>query len=625
MTCLPRCLCALVFALICLSPASGWANQIKMTSGKVYAGVNILGRDGGSIEISGPQGRKKLLLTDIAEIDGIQLLPAPAATAAPVVTATPAPPKVVNSPSPAPLVPPTPTPAGVPYIPTAANPEPTAASADPGLTGGSADTTASDHFEWAAPWIPWALAAFPILWVASVVLVWLDLSRRRIKSRHWIYASALLPIAGALAYLALGRRGEGGEPPFPTEGLPPRAPIDFQFVDENNDLIMLKPGVEVSGIQLAKDILNDALIDRASDVHIEPASGEYGVRFRVDGLLYPRMKFASDEGLRLVSSIKSLAQMDITERRKAQDGRFGGRSGPREVDFRVATTPTVFGEKLVVRILDSKSGLRGLKDLGMTEAMLAEFSQVIHSRNGMILATGPTGSGKTSTLYAALSQLDAVGLNLVTIEDPVEYQLAGATQIPVNIKAGVTYESGLRSVLRQDPDVILVGEMRDKEAAVIALRSALTGHLVFSSLHTQNAIGTIMRLEEMGIERHLLASALSVLIAQRLVRILCTVCREAYPCAGDELAELGLELPPGSEIYRSKGCRRCDMTGYLGRTGVFEMLVFDDSLRQAVNDGAGEAELYEAAHKKGFRGYREDAAMKILLGITTVDEVLKAV
>ena len=337
------------------------------------------------------------------------------------------------------------------------------------------------------------------------------------------------------------------------------------------------------------------------------------------------MKFGTEEGIRLVSALKSMAQIDIAERRKAQDGRFGGRRGPREVDFRVATTPSVYGEKLVIRILDSKTGLRGLGDLGMTAEMMGQFSQVIQSRNGMILATGPTGSGKTSTLYAALTQLDSVGLNLVTIEDPVEYQLAGATQIPVNVRAGVTYESGLRSVLRQDPDVILVGEMRDREAAQIALRSALTGHLVFSSLHTQNAIGTITRLEEIGIERHLLASSLFVVIAQRLVRIVCPHCREAYDCVGDELAEVGLELPAGSPVFRPKGCRRCDATGYLGRTGVFEMLVFDDELRQAVNDGAGETELYGMAHRKGYRGYREDAAMKILLGVTTVDEVLKAI
>ena len=266
-----------------------------------------------------------------------------------------------------------------------------------------------------------------------------------------------------------------------------------------------------------------------------------------------------------------------------------GGEAPREVDFRVATTPSVYGEKLVIRILDSKTGLRGLGDLGMTEEMMAQFAQVIQSRNGMILATGPTGSGKTSTLYAALTQLDAVGLNLVTIEDPVEYQLAGATQIPVNVRAGVTYESGLRSVLRQDPDVILVGEMRDREAAQIALRSALTGHLVFSSLHTQNAIGTITRLEEIGIERHLLASSLFVVIAQRLVRIVCPQCREAYDCTGEELAEVGLELPAGSAIYPGQGMPPLRRTGYLGRTGVFEMLIFDEELRQAVNDGAGES------------------------------------
>ena len=359
-------------------------------------------------------------------------------------------------------------------------------------------------------------------------------------------------------------------------------------------------------------------------MHIEPSGKEYRVRFRVDGILQPRMKFNTEEGVRLVSAIKSLAQIDIAERRKAQDGRMGGRRGPREVDFRVATTPSVIGEKLVVRILDSKTGLRGLNELGMTEEMMQKFSQAIHSRSGMILSTGPTGAGKTSTLYAALTQLDAIGLNLVTIEDPVEYQLPGATQIPVNIRAGITYESGLRSVLRQDPDVILVGEMRDKEAAQIALRSALTGHLVFSTLHTNNAVGTILRLEEMGIERHLLASALFVVIAQRLVRLVCPHCKEGHPCTGQELADIGIELPPGSEIFEGKGCRRCDGSGYFGRTGVFEMLVLDEEMREAVANGAGETEMYEIAHRKGYRNYREDAAMKVLMGLTTIDEVVKA-
>ena len=399
----------------------------------------------------------------------------------------------------------------------------------------------------------------------------------------------------------------------------------FEFLDENQNPIPIKIGDEASGIENAKDVIKDALLDRSSDVHIEPSASEYRVRVRIDGLMHPRMKFPPADGVKLVAAIKSLAQIDIAEKRKAQDGRFGARTHGRNVDFRVATTPSVFGEKLVLRILDHKAGLRGLEDLGMSPQMLERFSEVIHSRNGMILATGPTGSGKTSTLYAALKQLDADRLNLVTIEDPVEYQLDGATQIPVNLRAGITFESGLRSILRQDPDVILVGEMRDLEAAQIALRSALTGHLVFSSLHTRDAIGTITRLEEIGIERHMVASSLFVVLGQRLVRVLCPHCRAAYPCLGNELESIGITFSAGETIHRAVGCRKCEGTGYIGRTGAFEMLLFDEELRQAVTDGMAENAFTELARSKGFREYREDAAEKVLLGITTIDEVLQAV
>jgi len=365
-------------------------------------------------------------------------------------------------------------------------------------------------------------------------------------------------------------------------------------------------------------------MERASDVHIDPGEEEYLVRFRIDGVMQPRMRFAREEGARVVSALKTLAEIDVAEKRKAQDGRFKVRTDEGDVDFRVATANSIFGEKLVIRILNRKSGLLGLADLGMPAAMMDQFARVIHSRNGMIIATGPTGSGKTSTLYSALSQLDSGRLNIMTIEDPVEYGLAGATQIPVNVKAGITYESGLRSILRQDPDVIFVGEMRDAEAAQVALRAALTGHLVFSSLHTRDAVGTIVRLEEMGMDRHLLASSLLLLIAQRLLRVLCPVCREAYACGADDLGEIGIELPPGETIYRAKGCKECDNTGYLGRTGIFEMIVFDDEVRQAVNAGEGEAALQELAKAKGFASFRVNGAEKVLLGITSVEEVLQA-
>jgi type II secretory ATPase GspE/PulE/Tfp pilus assembly ATPase PilB-like protein len=322
--------------------------------------------------------------------------------------------------------------------------------------------------------------------------------------------------------------------------------------------------------------------------------------------------------------LKALGQIDVAEKRKAQDGRFQTRIENRDVDMRISTAASIFGEKMVIRILDRRGGIFGLAELGMSKEMIDQFNACIHSRSGMILATGPTGAGKTSTLYAAISQLDRKRLNIMSIEDPVEYKLEGATQIPMNANAGVTYESGLRSILRQDPDVILVGEMRDAEAAKIAMRAALTGTLVFSSLHTKDTVNTILRLSEMGIESAQMGSALQMLIAQRLVRVLCADCREPYKSSAEELYDIGIEMPVGETIYRAKGCAECSQTGYRGRTGIFELLVFDDATRAAVTREAGQEEILELARSKGFIGYREAGAHKILSGITTVEEVLEA-
>ena len=571
---MPRCswrLAALLLASVALlavaRPARG--SDIRMKDGVVYSGVTILHRDASALEIRTDYGDVPLRLSAVAQIDGVRVGTPSVSPAPKTVPESLVPPPAARSiaPSPALL---TPTPGTHQASPVEPGPEP----AKPG-------------------------------------------------SRWWLYVLVLCLVLGWAGYEWFGRpwlrRRRGRQ----AAGLAQEA--RFEFLDENHAPIVINPSAEATGIENAKDVVKDALLDRASDVHIEPSAAEYRVRFRIDGLMHPRMKFPPADGIRLVAAIKSLAQIDIAEKRKAQDGRFGANARGRIVDFRVATTPSVFGEKLVLRILDSKAGLRGLQDLGMSPLMLERFAEVIHSRNGMILATGPTGSGKTSTLYAALTQLDAERLNLVTIEDPVEYQLDGATQIPVNVRAGITYESGLRSILRQDPDVILVGEMRDLEAAQIALRSALTGHLVFSSLHTRDSIGTIVRLEEMGIERHLIASSLFVILSQRLVRVLCPHCRASYPSQGSELGGIGIALPVGETIYRAVGCRRCEGTGYIGRTGAFEMLIFDDELRQAITAGINENELAALARTKGYREYREDAAEKVLLGITSVDEVLQAI
>ena len=609
-----------LFILIALRiPVPVDAAQIRLKSGEVYTDATVLHHDATSIEIRVRYGTMTLPLNVVDRIDGVPvnlaLSPGTAPTvAAPVIPSFPPAPRQPSTALVVPAVVPTP----------GSRPSSTDHHvAAPSISGGSLPFWQ----QWDTPEFTLirrtslAVAAALCLWFLTLPRLSRDLQSRGTSSLRWYAVVLLLPGLGYLIYLVARRLDQQSEQR--------RAQVEeqnrFEFLDADHHPIQIDAGSSVaSGIENARDILENALLKRASDVHIEPAAQEYRVRLRVDGSMLPDRAFPTNDGLRLVSAFKTLAQVDIAERRKAQDGRFGARQGPRAVDFRLATVPSVHGEKVVLRILDRKSGVRGLNDLGMPQAMMDRFAEIVHSRSGMILATGPTGSGKTSTLYAALAQLDASQLNLVTIEDPVEYELAGATQIPVNAKAGVTYESGLRSILRQDPDVILVGEMRDLESAQIALRAALTGHLVFSSLHTRDAIGAVMRLEEMGIEPHLVASALFVVLSQRLVRIVCDACRQPYECTGNELLSLGIEMNPGETLYRAVGCRKCEGTGYLGRTGMFEMLVLDEEIRQPVNNGIEEDDLLKLARQKGFASYREDGAMKVLLGITTVDEVLRA-
>lgn len=493
------------------------------------------------------------------------------------------------------------------------------------------------------------------VWVRSLRWVQNSLFERREDPRKWVLIALLLPGIGALAYWislvmasvqarrqqASARKAQGmpedeskkkfGIPwlstPDPASFLKKQGKTrqGFEFLDTDRKSIPKKNRGELSsGLDFAREMLEEAILENASDVHIEPSGTDYRVRFRLDGLMHERMTYSAEDGKRMVTSLKTLAEIDVAEKRKAQDGRFRARVSEREVDFRVATANSIHGEKMVIRVLDHSRSVFDLTSLGMSDALLATFQRELQGRNGMILATGPTGSGKTSTLYAALRQLDGTRLNIMTIEDPAEYELAGATQIAVNVKAGITYESGLRSILRQDPDVILVGEMRDAEAAQVALSAALTGHLVFSSLHTKDAIGTVLRLQDMGIEKYQVATALLMIVGQRLVRVLCPHCRQPYSAQGDELHSIGLGFEPGTTIYKSAGCPQCMGTGFKGRTGLFELLVLDDGLRKAISDGTDAGSLTEMAEERGFRSYRYDGAEKIMLGITTVEEVLQA-
>lgn len=501
------------------------------------------------------------------------------------------------------------------------------------------------------------------IWMRSVQAVQKSLFEREMDPRVWNLVAVLLPIVGAAIYFAVQRfrkmvtaarlrkhaaiaraaaakeeppAKSGTGQPFPVNKIPVVDPAEylarkgktrkgFEFLDSERKSIELKNNTDlVSGLVHAEDVLHEALLEKASDVHIEPTGGAYRVRFRLDGILHERMSYENIDGRRLVTSLKTLAQIDIAEKRRAQDGRFRVSVDGREVDFRVATANSIHGEKIVIRVLDQHSGIFNLTALGMSDEMLTQFQSIIGSKSGMILSTGPTGSGKTSTLYAALRELDATRLNIMTVEDPPEYELPGATQIAVNPKAGITYESGLRSILRQDPDVILIGEMRDAEAAAVALRAALTGHLVFSTLHTKDAVGTISRLQDIGTERYQLASGLLMVVAQRLVRVLCPKCRSEYSARGDELESIGFSFEPGAILYGPIGCDACHGTGFKGRTGLFELLVLDEDLRRAIGEGADEAALTAMAMERGFKSYRYDGAEKILRGVTTVEEVLQA-
>ena len=377
-------------------------------------------------------------------------------------------------------------------------------------------------------------------------------------------------------------------------------------------------------IRLVNMLIRNAVRERASDIHIEPLERELRVRYRVDGVLHEVPAPAKRLHPAIVSRIKIMANLDITERRKPQDGRIKVRILGREVDIRVSIIPTVFGESVVMRLLDRTAMNFTLKDLGMLTGDLEKFDRLIKIPYGIILATGPTGSGKTTTLHAALKRIYSPERKIVTIEDPVEYQLEGVTQIQVNPAVGLTFATGLRSILRHDPDVIMVGEIRDHETAEIAIHSALTGHLVFSTLHTNDAPGAITRLIEMGIEPFLVASSVEGVLAQRLVRKICPRCKEPYrpsQAVWDYLVQQGF-VEAGEPILRhGRGCNECRFTGYSGRTGIFELLVMDDELRDLVLRKASSHEIRAAAMEKGMRTLYQDGMLKVALGITTVEEV----
>jgi len=378
-----------------------------------------------------------------------------------------------------------------------------------------------------------------------------------------------------------------------------------------------------SAVKLVNIILRQAINDKASDIHIEPDERQLRIRNRVDGILHEVMTASMAMHPEVISRLKIMAELDIAEKRAPQDGRFSTSLGNQGVDVRISTIPTIFGEKVVLRLLESKAVLINEESLGFDEQDLQKFRRMINRPYGMILVSGPTGSGKTTTLYTALNIITTVEKNIVTIEDPVEYRLRLTNQIQVNPRAGVTFAGGLRSILRQDPDVIMVGEIRDKETADIAIHAALSGHLVLSTIHTNDAASTAARFIEMGIEPFLASSSILGIIAQRLVRLLCGHCKEPYTPAPELLSELGVSTDQEMTFYRSKGCIECKGMGYKGREAIFEILEINDEIKDLIMSKAPAARIREAAAKNGARTLREAGIAKVLQGKTSLEAVLK--
>lgn len=375
-------------------------------------------------------------------------------------------------------------------------------------------------------------------------------------------------------------------------------------------------------IKLINSLLTEAVKVDASDIHVETYETRLVVRFRVDGVLRevvsPRRALAP----LLVSRIKVMAKLDIAEKRLPQDGRISVRVGGKEVDVRVSTIPASNGERVVMRLLDKQEGRRDLVNMGMSPGSLVAMQELVKKPHGIILVTGPTGSGKSTTLYACLDKLNDRSRNILTVEDPIEYDVEGIGQTQVNTKADMTFAKGLRAILRQDPDVVMVGEIRDFETADISVQASLTGHLVLSTIHTNTAIGAITRLANMGVQPYLLSNSIVGLVAQRLLRVLCKDCREAYEADEYECELLGVDASKPPTLYREVGCDKCAHEGYRGRQGIYEVVTIDDEMRRMIHSGASELDL-EIQARKHSTGIREDGTEKVLSGNTSVDELLR--
>lgn len=384
------------------------------------------------------------------------------------------------------------------------------------------------------------------------------------------------------------------------------------------------------GFMAAKELVYDAILRRSTDIHLEPKEDEMAVRLRIDGVMYPTEPFDRVIGDAVMNIFKVLGGMDITEKRRAQDGSFGAKLEARMIDFRAATQGTRFGEKLSLRILDQSSAVNTLSGLGMRKKMQDSMRQIIHQPHGLLLSCGPTGAGKSTTLYAALRDVDSYQLNVITVEDPIEYKMANVNQIEINTKAGQTFAGSLRNILRQDPDVVMIGEIRDAETATIACQAANTGHMVFSTIHANDSITALYRLLELGVEPFMVANSLSAVLGQRLVRRLCKECRQSYRPSKDVLERLEIPADRIDQFFRPPGntpevCPECNGLGYVGRTGVYEFLLINDELRELLREKAPASKIKLAAKRNGMLTMRQEGIRLLAQGITSVDELERVV
>lgn len=396
--------------------------------------------------------------------------------------------------------------------------------------------------------------------------------------------------------------------------------------EENIDIAGLKELAEQAPVvKLLNLVLIQAIRDRGSDIHFEPFEDQFKIRYRVDGVLYEMIPPPKHLSLAISSRIKVMANLDIAERRLPQDGRIQLNMKGKGIDLRVSTLPTIFGESIVMRVLDRSIVMLDLGQIGLSEENLKRVTEVIAKPNGIVLATGPTGCGKTTTLYSCLKKLNDIDVKIITTEDPVEYDIPGVVQIHINEGIGLTFGRCLRHILRQDPDIILVGEIRDKDTADMAIQASLTGHLVLSTLHTNDGPGTITRLIDMGVEPFLITSTMEAIIAQRLIRTICNNCKEEYEPTTDELASIKMTRDDvkGKTFHRGRGCDMCKNIGYLGRTGMFEVLVIDEALATLILKRAPTRDIREAAGRAGLKNLRHDGLEKISAGITTIEEVVR--